>query len=68
MTDPQAAAAEAAEILQRAIALVTPNATDVHTKDVHHYPHKRELQIDDFRAEFADGSTVQAPHITIQLG
>jgi hypothetical protein len=67
MNDPQQAAAEGAlatEKLQRALTLFAPNATNVQIKTVRQNPH--EIQIIDYRADLPDGSSVYAPHITIQ--
>jgi hypothetical protein len=69
MTDPQQAAAQgaqAAQKLQRVLALFSPNATNVQIKTVNQTP--RQIEITDFRADLPDGSSVHAPHLTIQLG
>lgn len=67
VTDPQQAAAgvQAAERLHGLLTLFAPNATNVRIKHVHDSPH--EIRIVDYRADLPDGSSVYAPHITIQL-
>jgi hypothetical protein len=69
MTDPEQAAARAAqatERLHRVLTLFAPNATNVEIKNVNQTP--RQIEITNYRADLPDGSTVYAPHLTIQLG
>lgn len=52
---------------KRAVALIAPNAANINvekadTRDARHF------EITNFRAEYADGSTVYAPRIVVDLG
>jgi hypothetical protein len=69
MTDPQQAAADAAEAaarIERAVALFAPNATNVEIGTVNQT--ERQIQITDFRADLPDGTRVHAPYLSFQRG
>ena len=66
MSDPHETADQAVKNLQRAIALLAPNATNIQIKTVNHHP-EGEIEIIDFQADFADGSIARAPRIAIKL-
>ncbi|SHT85555.1 Uncharacterised protein [Mycobacteroides abscessus subsp. bolletii] len=52
---------------QRAVELIAPNATkrNIERADTHD---ARRFEITNFTAEYADGSTVYAPRIVVDLG
>lgn len=52
---------------QRAVALIAPNAANVNVENAN-TSDARHFEITNFRAEYADGSTVYAPRIVVDLG
>lgn len=60
----QAAADNAGDVTERVVQLLTPTAEKVRINTLNVAPDGR-IDIVDFRAEFADGTAIHAPHITI---